>query len=274
MDLFLLNSNNCIQCGVQFGDYHCNICNLWMSGQESPYHCADCGFCRVGGRENFRHCNDCGMCIDTLLFDDHNCKSGKYMSDCPICQEDLFSSRFASHEMPCGHAIHWHCFKELTSYDTRCPVCKKTAESPEQMAATWSAIAMGIALQPVPPDMARVVNIVCNDCESSDSNRRWHFLGVRCMECLSFNTSVEQIVMHGVDAAEFLDEIEAAQASEGGVPANISMPAMVTTTTSSHNNTNNNNNNNSSSSHNNLDEDVPSAQGTSGSSQDETMSET
>jgi len=236
-----------------------------MQNKESPYHCVDCGFCRVGGRENFRHCDDCGMCIDTLLFDNHNCKSGKYMSDCPICQEDLFSSRFASHEMPCGHAIHWHCFKELTSYDTRCPVCKKTAESPEQMAATWSAIAMGIALQPVPPDMARVVNIVCNDCESSDSNRRWHFLGVRCMECLSFNTSVEQIVMHGCDAADFLDELEAAQATAtGGVPANISMPAMATasTTTAS---TNNNNN---------IDEDVPSAQGTSsGSSHDETMSD-
>lgn len=215
-------SNICINCGVQFGDYHCNICNLWMSNKESPYHCVDCGFCRVGGSENFRHCHDCGMCIDALLFSNHNCKSGKYMNDCPICREDLFSSRFASHEMPCGHAIHWHCFKQLTSYDTRCPVCKKTAESPEQMAATWSAIAMGIALQPVPSDMARVVNIICNDCESTDSNRRWHFLGVRCLHCLSFNTQVEQIVMHGIDAADFLDELEVSQSN--GVPTNISMP--------------------------------------------------
>jgi RING finger/CHY zinc finger protein 1 len=81
-----------------------------MSADEDPYHCAECGFCRVGGRENFRHCQDCGMCIDALLFDDHNCKSGKYMSNCPVCQEDLFSSRMASHEMPCGHAIHWRKF--------------------------------------------------------------------------------------------------------------------------------------------------------------------
>ena len=142
-----------------------------MSNNELPYHCEQCGFCRVGGRDNFTHCNDCGMCIDTQLFDDHNCKAGKYMSNCPICQEDLFSSRFASHEMPCGHAIHWDCFKELTSYDTRCPVCKKTAENPDHMQAIWSAIAMGIALQPVPPEMARVVNIYCNDCEVSDSSR-------------------------------------------------------------------------------------------------------
>jgi hypothetical protein len=100
-------TNECINCHVEFGSYHCNICNLWMSDTEEPYHCHECGFCRVGGRENFRHCTDCGMCIDALLFDDHNCKSGKYMSNCPVCQEDLFSSRMASHEMPCGHAIHW-----------------------------------------------------------------------------------------------------------------------------------------------------------------------
>ena len=98
------------------------------------------------------------------------------------------------------------------------------------------ANAVGIALQPVPRDMARVVNIVCNDCESAGANRRWHFLGVRCMECLSFNTSVEQIVMHGADAADYLDEIEAAQAREAnGVPANISVVAPSST-----NNTNNN----------------------------------
>ena len=205
---FVWNRNHCNTCGARFGAYHCNICNLWMSDEESPYHCSDCGFCRVGGRENFRHCDDCGMCIDTLLFDDHNCKAGKYMSNCPVCQEDLFSSRDASHEMPCGHAIHWHCFKELTSYDTRCPVCKKTAETPEHMAPTWQAMAMGIALQPVPPELARVVTIMCNDCEQRDSDRRWHFLGVRCLKCMSFNTTIERTTMTGREAASFLDELE------------------------------------------------------------------
>mmetsp|Transcript_19015 Transcript_19015/g.35497 ORF Transcript_19015/g.35497 Transcript_19015/m.35497 type:complete len:536 (+) Transcript_19015:290-1897(+) len=208
-------TNFCTACGTQFGAYHCNICNLWMSDDESPYHCADCGFCRVGGRENFRHCDDCGMCIDTLLFDDHNCKAGKYMSNCPVCQEDLFSSRDASHEMPCGHAIHWHCFKELTSYDTRCPVCKKTAETPEHMAPTWQAMAMGIALQPVPPELARVVTIMCNDCEESDENRRWHFLGVRCMHCMSFNTTVERTTLTGREAAQYLDELDQMRGNSG-----------------------------------------------------------
>mmetsp|Transcript_15909 Transcript_15909/g.33171 ORF Transcript_15909/g.33171 Transcript_15909/m.33171 type:complete len:612 (+) Transcript_15909:45-1880(+) len=197
-------TNHCINCGIQFGGYHCSICNLWMPASEDPYHCEKCGFCRVGGRENFAHCDDCGMCIDALLFDDHNCKSGKYMSNCPVCQEDLFSSRMASHEMPCGHAIHWHCFRELTSFDTRCPVCKKTAETHDQMEQTWSAMAMGIALQPVPTELTRVVDIICNDCEEKSENLRWHFLGVQCEKCTSFNTTVERTVLVGQEAANFL----------------------------------------------------------------------
>lgn len=197
-------TNICVNCGVRFGEYHCQVCNLWMSAKDEPYHCEKCGFCRVGGRENFRHCDDCGMCIDAFLFEDHNCKSGKYMSNCPVCQEDLFSSRLASHEMPCGHAIHWHCFKQLTTHDTRCPVCKKTAETSEQMEQTWAAMAMGIALQPVPPDMARLVDIICNDCEERSLNQRWHFLGVQCHSCNSFNTSIDRTVLVGQEAADIL----------------------------------------------------------------------
>lgn len=123
------------------------------------------------------------------------------MSNCPVCQEDLFSSRSASHEMICGHAIHWHCYQELTSYDTRCPVCKKTAETRDKMAATWSAMAMSISLQPVPPEMARLVTLICNDCEDIQENRQWHFLGVQCLKCSSFNTTVEKITMTGPPAA-------------------------------------------------------------------------
>lgn len=201
-------TNNCLSCGVQFGDYHCNVCNLWMSGDEKPYHCTDCGFCRVGGAENFQHCHDCGMCIDKSLYDNHNCKDGKYKSNCPVCQEFLFSSRSASHEMPCGHAIHWECFRQLAAHDSRCPVCKKTAETKDRMMPTWNAMAAGVALQHVPPELARVVNITCNDCEKSDDARAWHFLGVQCRNCSSFNTVVDRIIMSGEEAHEFLETLQ------------------------------------------------------------------
>jgi predicted ATP-dependent serine protease len=87
---------------------------------------------------------------------------------------------------------------------------------------------MGISLQPVPPDMARVVNIYCNDCEVRESNLRWHFLGVKCNNCHSYNTVVEQIVMHGVDAAEFLDRVERANANNSHIPSNITTISMDT----------------------------------------------
>lgn len=55
------------------------------------------------------------------------------MQLCAFLCIDLFSSRDASHELPCGHAIHWHCFRELASHDSRCPCCKKTAETHERL---------------------------------------------------------------------------------------------------------------------------------------------
>ena len=57
----ILLRNKCIKCEIQFGEYHCNICNLWMALDKKPFHCDHCGFCRVGGREGFRHCVDCSM---------------------------------------------------------------------------------------------------------------------------------------------------------------------------------------------------------------------
>lgn len=198
-------TNECVNCGIEFGEYHCSICNLWMSNDEKPYHCPDCGFCRVGGAENFKHCHDCGMCIDKNLYSNHNCKSGKYKSNCPVCQEHLFDSRKASHEMPCGHTIHWECYQQLARHDSRCPVCKKTAESKERMMPTWNAMADGIAMQPIPPELAQVVNISCVDCESSENGRAWHFLGVQCRNCSSFNTVVDRTVMTGEEAHEFLE---------------------------------------------------------------------
>jgi len=175
-----------------------------MSADDEPYHCDACGFCRIGGQENYRHCYGCGICIDSALYEYHDCKAGKYMSSCPVCQEDLFTSRSASHEMPCGHAIHWECFKDLIAYDFRCPICKKTTESKEAMTSTWDEIALSIKTQQVPAEHTKVVNVTCIDCERSSIWRRWHFLGVQCSYCSSFNTQIDKIVMTGQEAVTFL----------------------------------------------------------------------
>lgn len=48
---------------MQFGEYHCGTCNLWMAKKKLPFHCSDCGFCLVGGRENYKHCKELGVCV-------------------------------------------------------------------------------------------------------------------------------------------------------------------------------------------------------------------
>lgn len=47
------------------------------------------------------------------------------------------------------------------------------------------------------------------------------------MSCMSFNTAVEKIVLHGRDAAVFLDQLEQSRAGAGGVPVDISMLSIA-----------------------------------------------
>lgn len=165
------------------------------------------------------------------LYDNHNCKSGKYKSNCPVCQEYLFSSRSASHEMPCGHAIHWDCFRQLAAHDSRCPVCKKTAETKDRMMPAWRAMAAGIAMQPLPPELARVVDITCNDCEEAHSGRAWHFLGVQCRSCSSFNTVVDRLVLSGEEAYRYLQDNNQLPAAVPLPPPPLPLPTPSATTT-------------------------------------------
>lgn len=190
-------SNCCINCNTQFGEYHCGMCNLWMSLSKKPFHCNRCGFCRVGGVEAFRHCNECCMCISVSVFDTHQCFKDKYKNNCPVCREDMFSSRQSPQDLPCGHAIHAHCFRKLAGFDYRCPICKKTVVSQQSMAAAWEARARDIAEHPMPADLQRVVDIMCNDCETKSHRLIWHFLGIQCPRCNSFNTVVEQVLSSG-----------------------------------------------------------------------------
>ena len=71
------------------------------------------------------------------------------------------------------------------------------------MAPTWQAMGMGIALQLVPPKLAWVVTIMCNDCE-----QQYDFLGIRCLICMSFNTTIKQTTMTGREAAAYLDDLD------------------------------------------------------------------
>lgn len=137
------------------------------------------------------------MCISVAVFETHQCFKDKYKNNCPVCREDMFSSRQSPQDLPCGHAIHAHCFRKLAGFDYRCPICKKTVVSQQSMAAAWEARARDIAEHPMPSDLQRVVDIMCNDCETKSPNLQWHFLGIQCPQCSSFNTVVEQVLSSG-----------------------------------------------------------------------------
>eukprot|EP00551_Chaetoceros_affinis_P018862 CAMPEP_0203740354 /NCGR_PEP_ID=MMETSP0092-20131115/49603_1 /ASSEMBLY_ACC=CAM_ASM_001090 /TAXON_ID=426623 /ORGANISM="Chaetoceros affinis, Strain CCMP159" /LENGTH=74 /DNA_ID=CAMNT_0050626755 /DNA_START=233 /DNA_END=457 /DNA_ORIENTATION=- len=62
------------------------------------------------------------------------------------------------------------------------------------MSRAWTERAREIQSQPMPADLARTVDIWCNDCEVKSEGRDWHFLGVQCPNCRSFNTAVENNV--------------------------------------------------------------------------------
>ena len=66
-------------------------------------------------------------------------------------------------------------------------------------------MARAVALQPLPAELARVVSLSCNDCERREDARGWHFLGMQCIHCQSFNTVVDRIVLQGEEAHEFLE---------------------------------------------------------------------
>lgn len=67
-------TNECESCHTSFAEYHCAECNLWMSMDKEPFHCEQCGICRVGGRKNYRHCDTCCMCVSASVYDTHACE--------------------------------------------------------------------------------------------------------------------------------------------------------------------------------------------------------
>jgi len=146
-------TNQCTSCGVQFGEYFCSICKLWKAdGKGGTFHCEGCGICRLGKRSEFVHCENCSICLPKTGIEDHICLEGKYKGDCPICRQDLFSSRVGVSTMPCGHPIHGACLDQLAKSDAfpRCPLCMKCICD---MSRVWEDIQNSIDAQPMPKDM-------------------------------------------------------------------------------------------------------------------------
>lgn len=179
-------SNLCIGCGVQFGEYFCEICRLWINSKEGieiqVYHCEGCGICNKGSSSNIKHCYDCGICWNTA--NTHICPKDVKMLQCSICLENVYQSVDGFIALKCQHTAHQTCLLKLLEHDVKCPLCKKSAWN-----VNWQELDDLIAMQPMPEELIdKKVSILCNDCLTK-SETKFHFLGNKCDNCGSYNTT-------------------------------------------------------------------------------------
>ncbi|KAL5043715.1 hypothetical protein BDW71DRAFT_117085 [Aspergillus fruticulosus] len=179
----------CKWCGGLAAQYYCVECKLWDNdASKSIYHCNDCGICRIGKGigKDFFHCKTCSVCLPISIETTHKCIERSTQCDCPICGDYMFTSPETVVFMRCGHSIHQRCLSEYSKSSYRCPICSKTITN---MEATFRNLDRTIQSQPMPADFKDTKAIItCNDC-GTKSIVKYHWLGLRCDMCESYNTT-------------------------------------------------------------------------------------
>jgi Zinc-ribbon/CHY zinc finger/Ring finger domain len=207
-------SQICKMCTEQTACYYCSICKLWNNDPEkSVYHCDDCGICRLGKGlgKDFFHCKTCGACMSIQAESTHKCIEKSTKCDCPICGDYMFTSNKPVAFMRCGHSIHESCFARWCDTSYKCPICSKSIAN---MESQFRRLDRHIEEQPMPEEYRnKRAYIFCNDCNSR-SVTSYHWLGLKCTLCESYNTS--QLEMLGPDTTPEVQE-QAERAQQLGV---------------------------------------------------------
>lgn len=133
----------------------------------------------------------CMACIAMSIAKKHKCIERSTDRDCPICSENMFGSVTPVIFMECGHSIHRACYTDLLKTSYRCPLCNKSVVNMEIQFRNYDA---AILDQPMPEEYSDTRVIVsCNDC-SAKSQTAYHWLGLRCPNCRSYNTVALQLL--------------------------------------------------------------------------------
>ncbi|KAM4671721.1 RING finger and CHY zinc finger domain-containing protein 1 isoform 1-T2 [Amazona ochrocephala] len=143
----------CEGCDNLFGEYYCGICHLFDSDKKQ-YHCPECGICRIGPKEDFFHCSKCNLCLSLSLRGKHKCIENVSRQDCPICLEDIHTSRVGAHVLPCGHLLHRTCYEDMLREGYRCPLCMHSALD---MTRYWRQLDDEVAHTPMPTEYQNVM---------------------------------------------------------------------------------------------------------------------
>ncbi|KAI0432867.1 hypothetical protein F5Y09DRAFT_119783 [Xylaria sp. FL1042] len=195
----------CVSCEALAARYYCDICKLWNDDPDKPcYHCSDCGICRIGRGigKDFYHCKKCCACIAISTQLDHKCIERAIDCDCPICGDYMFTSPKPVCFMKCGHSIHRGCLDEHQKTSYKCPICNKSLLN---MESQFRNLDLSIQAQPMPAEFqdARAI-VLCHDC-SAKSSTMYHWLGLKCGVCQSYNTAQLQIIGLDTEAAEVVE---------------------------------------------------------------------
>jgi len=179
-------SSQCEECGTVFGQYFCAVCKFFDNDTNKKiYHCDKCGICRIGVKEDYLHCDKCGGCW-LKIEEEHKCLENSLKHDCPVCLQDLFTSRDSAMKIPgCNHTIHQSCFRRLARHKLQCPLCCKSFVDMTEINKTMDE---EIEATPMPDEYKdKKIMILCNDC-SEKSEVNFHILGMKCLQCQSYNT--------------------------------------------------------------------------------------
>lgn len=134
--------------------------------------------------------------------------------NCPICSLYMFDSPQTVVFMRCGHTIHRTCYKSHMESSYKCPICQQTVVN---MESQFRALDRDIERQPMPEGFRDTKALVgCNDCRAK-SVSPYHWLGLKCQICDSYNTRQMAIIRDNV-----IDE--SAQTAEALVSATQPQP--------------------------------------------------
>lgn len=137
--------------------------------------------------------------------------------------------------MGCGHSIHQKCYDEHMLRSYKCPICNKSLLN---MQSQFRQLELAILAQPMPPEFRDTrATVLCNDC-SGKSSVPYHWLGLKCAICTSYNT-VELQISSGRDGTPATPTVVApAQpgpaAVEAVTPARMEVPQVGRRRHSSH----------------------------------------
>lgn len=84
-------------------------------------------------------------------------------ANCPVCLEDIHTSRIPCHIPDCGHLLHRACFEQLLhAGHYACPTCQTSLMD---MTKLWKYLDLEVSTTPMPPEYRNyVADILCKDC--------------------------------------------------------------------------------------------------------------